>query len=165
MRSAPFDKPTDQMIETASWMLWREGFRFASAWLSGVRLVRVSTGLADRSRRTQHTSGIQLEYEDDLEDTILGQWMEDLGSLPLAADEFIVGIAIWSEVEPNRRPSHRRIVGIELETSISEWHKFCPGTDNNSEIREYRHGTPHEKLVSSVSPVAGALGSKILTTS
>jgi hypothetical protein len=142
-------------------MTRKAGSQFISASLARLCRVRVSSGRAGHSCGTKHISGLWLEYSDDSGDTIVGQWLNEIGYFTLEPDECLVGLVIRGTqsvrlVEATAQAEIQlpwkgiRISGLEFQTSTGRHLQFQQGSDDASvkkQINLSYCATPYEELV------------------
>jgi len=134
----------------AHWMLRRGGSCFGRASLVGVRQVRVSSGDFDRSRHAGHISGLWIDYWDDREAVIVGQWMREIGGFELEQDEVFTEIRTWSSDDIRfSTPAEKfgQIFGICFMTSSGKRAEFNQGGLERGVTMRYQ-ATPWEEIVS-----------------
>jgi hypothetical protein len=91
-----------------------------SASLLNVRALRIFCGTSGHSRSFNDVSGLWFEYYDQHKPTIVGQWIEERGSLELSRGEKITEISFWTSNTTNKvwAKTHIGITsGIRIVTS------------------------------------------------
>jgi hypothetical protein len=131
-------------------LISHHGFIQTRASLQNVRMIRVSRGASGRSRSSHHITGLWLEYHNQEKPEIVGQWICEAGSWELAKDEKILGLSFWTSKdriltgEP-LHPSVGCVVGIEMQTTTSEYRNFASATQNSFNINY--QANRYERLV------------------
>lgn len=123
------------------------GACIVSVNLLAARRIRVSSGAPDRPRRSDHLSGIMVEYWDDPKCAVAGQWINEVASFDLSEVEALVEVTVWTAyVRENPEPPGK-VVGLAFTTSSGRKTRFPSQMIPRSEATVYRR-TPHEELVS-----------------
>lgn len=136
-------------ISTAPWMLQRNGCCVGSASLTGVKRIRISIGYADGSRDDTNISGLWIEYWHTKNDTIIGQWLKEAGSLDVAKGERLVEISTWLRRDGRRLVPQRRfekIAGMSFTVTSRQKVSFISGTADRAMVMTYR-ATRFERMV------------------
>jgi hypothetical protein len=111
VKNTPFSDPPDLsrinshrllitpslLISAKEMLAYHGGHAFDSANVEGLRKIRVSVGKTGFARETGHVTGLCLEYADSELPLILGQWIDELGSIELGPDERLTGITTWHD--------------------------------------------------------------------
>jgi hypothetical protein len=110
--------------------------------------IRVSIGKPGRSRSTCHISGLWIDYW-ERDSVIVGQWVQEHGTLSLASDESLIEVTTWPTKEIQyTTPSERfgKISGISFTISSGRQVKFLvqPIEEN---IAMHHRSTLFEELV------------------
>jgi hypothetical protein len=120
------------------------GFRQHSihsrASLKNIRRIRISCGNPDHSRKQHHISGLLLEYNDNSDSQIVGQWIAEVEAWEFSLNEKIVAVSlvssadhvghievsgnfyyddVRSEFKAKSRPKFGTIIGLRIETTFS----------------------------------------------
>jgi hypothetical protein len=85
---------------------------YTSASLLNIRTLRISYGASGHSRSPNDVSGLWFEYYDQDKPTIVGQWIEECGSLDLAQCETITQISFWISNTRNYQAWGKNNIGI-----------------------------------------------------
>ncbi|RSM07201.1 hypothetical protein CDV31_008754, partial [Fusarium ambrosium] len=97
------------------WVLPTSTSCFTYVVLSKIRRIGVSTGIAGRTRRQDHVSGLCFEFWDSGVPVYVGQWFHEVGSLCLERGERVTSFAFWKAHE-NRLDGDNNgtITGIKI---------------------------------------------------
>ncbi|KAH7320763.1 hypothetical protein B0I35DRAFT_510591 [Stachybotrys elegans] len=142
---------TEPQMQDSFWMT-RRGACFDAASLEGIRRVRVSAGLAGRSRLSEHVSGLWIEYHHG-PPVILGQWIRDIGGFDLMTTERLVKISVWSSQEAasmSESERYGKTVGLEFASSSGQKFRFYPGALRDDILEMHYEISPYEELASMV---------------
>lgn len=141
-------------------MIRDRGSSITSAPLSTLRRVRISVGKGGRSCSSEHISGLWFEYVKASNDTVVGQWLDEMGSFTLETNENLVGLTIhgrqsskpaglsaWHEFRAWRGI---KVVGLEFQTSKGRRHQFYAKANQGDAERHIclaYCATPYEEMV------------------
>lgn len=120
-----------------------------TASLSNVRRVRISSGADDRSRLSEHISGLWLEYHDTQRPCIIGQWINESDNFELSPGTELTEISIWSSDERKSlqgQPELGKIIALQFLLSSGQLWSFGQ-TDLADSLRLTFRANIFEKLV------------------
>lgn len=140
---------TKRLVNVSPWMLEGAGSCYTITSLESIRRIRVSRGKEGLSHNFEDITGLWIEYENPLCNTIVGQWFEEIGCVELDHGERLVEILIWNSTEMGHGPPFQNLIRIKKIqfTTSKRTHEIQRPTDMETKCLRYREN-PFELLVS-----------------